>query len=199
MEEKRWGPQERDKEAPGNHFHVGSQPSILKRLPVLSLLSGSGWWASPGDFELRAWGCCKRRRVSTCVCVCVRGGWQPPWGGHLGWLSAAIYISKPRRRILPPHSSCLFWGVTFWQSEKLFAAASKPPVTCISASPGPCVTGMPSPPCHSQAPPPSLCPLSICWVGPWLFPEAVFKVWRWCLYLGPCTLFLEPERPVYFP
>lgn len=133
------------------------------------------------------------------MCVCVRGGWQPPWGGHLGWLSAAIYISKPRRRILPPHSSCLFWGVTFWQSEKLFAAASKPPVTCISASPGPCVTGMPSPPCHSQAPPPSLCPLSICWVGPWLFPEAVFKVWRWCLYLGPCTLFLEPERPVYFP
>lgn len=33
---------------------------------------------------------------------------------------AAIYISKPRRRILPPHSGCLFWGVTFWQREKLF-------------------------------------------------------------------------------
>lgn len=33
---------------------------------------------------------------------------------------AAIYIFKPRRRILPPHSGCLFWGVTFWQREKLF-------------------------------------------------------------------------------
>lgn len=106
-----------------------------------------------------------------CVVGLGVGGGQPPWGGYLGWLSAAIYISKPRRRILPPHSSCLFWGVTFWQSEKLFAVAFKPPVTCIGASSGPCVTGMPSPHCHSQGPHLlTLCPLSICLAGPLALP-----------------------------
>lgn len=112
-EEERGGAQGRDKEAPDNHFHVG-KPSILKRLPVLPLLSGSGWWASPGDLELRVWGCCKRRRLRTL--------WGGGGGGSLLGVGtwAAIYISKPRRRILPPHSGCLFWGVTFWQREKLF-------------------------------------------------------------------------------
>lgn len=46
--------------------------------------------------------------------------WQPPRVGFL----AAIYICGPhvgscsRHR---HHGDCLFWGVTFWQSEKLLA------------------------------------------------------------------------------
>lgn len=51
-------------------------------------------------------------------------GWQPPRVGALAgsvlpFISLGPVVGSCRRR----HGSCLFWGVTFWQSEKLFAAA----------------------------------------------------------------------------
>lgn len=116
-------------------FYLFSQ-GVAGGLVQGTLSSGSG----------AAGGCCKRRRLKT---LCGGGV-----AAFLGWAPGLPFISPS-----PDVGSCrptvaAYFGVLhsgsvrscFRQSE---AAASNPPVTCISASPGPCVTGMPSPPCHS--------------------------------------------------
>lgn len=69
-------------------------------------------------------------------------GWQPPRlgtpaGCMLPFISLGPVVGSCHRY----HGGCLFWGVTFWQSEKLFAAARNPRHR-TSASPGPCVTSV---------------------------------------------------------
>lgn len=51
-------------------------------------------------------------------------GWQPPRVGTLAgsvlpFISPGPVVGSCHRH----HGGCLFWGVTFWQSEKLFAEA----------------------------------------------------------------------------